>query len=554
MKKFYWLIFLATFVSCTKKTPKGQVVVAYSQAFNTLDPQMVDSSEQARMLSLCYQQLLGYAPSTDTYTFSSELADGMPSVSKDGETLVIKLKKGRYFSDHPSFEEGKGREITSNDFVYSLLRLADPKLSSPNFWLIENKIIGIKEWRIAQNQSESTNYNQIPEGINIKDSYTVELKLKVDAPQLLHSLTHIGLSVVPRESVEKLQGDFAKSPVCSGPYRFLRWRTKESLEFEKNPTYSSEEASTSIQTVRYEFFEDPVKAFVAFKVGKVDLTRVPPQEIRDVVNLENRSLKDHHIAKGWKLHELSVLNTSFVIFNMQDPMIKRAGVKFRQAVSLAVDRESLNISSSQGASHISHSPIPPQVFGHEVGRDNPFAKFDRVKAKQLLKESGWKDSQALTLSVYEGANTFVKFLVEGLEGIGIKVEVEKKSLSAFMGSLQNKKFQVSFMTWEADYPDAENFLQLLYGPNGAPSPNFANFQDSRFDQNFKKMRALQDGVAKKALLEKLHQRVVAEMPWALMLHDAAFYTSSKRLKGLDFRHLLGESPLLGAVLEESVQD
>ncbi|NEJ83988.1 hypothetical protein GR268_46970, partial [Rhizobium leguminosarum] len=133
----------------------------------------------------------------------------MPNLAEEMNTntphrliYTFKIRKGVRFHDNPCFPDGKGRELTAYDFVYSLKRLADPKLQAVNFWLIDNKLKGVNEWRERYTDAIQANFDEEIEGVKAVDIYTLQFTLTKPDPQFLYHLAMSGCFAVPHEAVE----------------------------------------------------------------------------------------------------------------------------------------------------------------------------------------------------------------------------------------------------------------------------------------------------------------------------------------------------------------
>jgi ABC-type transport system substrate-binding protein len=175
----------------------------------------------------------------------------MPKVSADGRTYLIKIKTGVFFQDDPCFLQtgGKGRELYLRDVIYSLKRLADPRLNAPGFKVIDGLIVGLNEWRekvrktggvdFSKNFNTDSFFTDI-EGLKIVDSTTLAIKLVKRAPQFLDALAHPGTSIVPHEAIEKYGPELYQHPVGTGPFRLRTFVGDSKLVWYRNPNFRSE--------------------------------------------------------------------------------------------------------------------------------------------------------------------------------------------------------------------------------------------------------------------------------------------------------------------------
>ena len=203
------------FGACTKKRDLDSKVlnISVKAKIKGMDPiyanDMYSSNEVARV----YEGLLEYHYLKRPYTLIPNLAEAMPTVSSDGLTYTFKIKKGVVFQDDAAFEGGKGRELVAEDFVYSIKRLADPKLQALGWWILDGKIKGLNEWREKHTDSKVVDYDETVEGLKAIDKYTLKFKLTKPFPQFLYSLAMPFTFVVAKEVLSHYGKEFLNHPV-----------------------------------------------------------------------------------------------------------------------------------------------------------------------------------------------------------------------------------------------------------------------------------------------------------------------------------------------------
>ena len=228
------LLCLLSLFGCTKKKNLDERVLnlAVSAKIKGMDPiyanDMYSSNEVARV----YEGLLEYHYLKRPYTLRPNLAEAMPVVSKDGLTYTFKIKKGVVFQDDTAFEGGKG-ELVAADFVYSIKRLADPKLQALGWWIIDGKIKGLNEWRKKYSELPKVDYSEEIEGLRAVDKYTVEFKLTRPFPQFLYSLAMPFTFVVAKEVVEHYGKEFINHPVGTGPFKLPKFNQTNKITYTK---------------------------------------------------------------------------------------------------------------------------------------------------------------------------------------------------------------------------------------------------------------------------------------------------------------------------------
>ena len=179
---FKFVLLSLLFIACTaNKEKEGEVVLNIYDIGKVkgLDPMMADDRYAGQETSRVYEGLLAFHYLKRPYVLIPALAENLPVVSEDGLTYTFTIKKGIFFHDSEAFPQGKGRELVADDFVYSLKRLADARNNSSGWWLLQNKIKGLDEWRDKYSKAkDNAHYNELVEGMNAPDKYTLKFVLK----------------------------------------------------------------------------------------------------------------------------------------------------------------------------------------------------------------------------------------------------------------------------------------------------------------------------------------------------------------------------------------
>jgi ABC-type transport system substrate-binding protein len=250
-------------------------------------------------------------------------------------------------------------------------------------------------------------------------------------------------------------------------------------------------------------------------------------------------LSDSLKQKGIRLYKVPELATYYIGFNMLDPVVGQSSDlvendrhrKLRQAIATAIDVEKYIAVITNGRYLAGNTPIPPGVPGH-TDKLYPY-KFDVTRAKQLLAEAGYPDGQdgqghplRLTMIMPGAGSTDVRqqadFFTEELHALGIDFTVQQMTFTEYLRREHDGETQVFFAGWVIDYPDAQNFLQLFYGPNKAPGVNATNYQNPEFDRLYEHILSMPESPERTALYEKMADMVNADCTWALIGYPLAY--------------------------------
>lgn len=515
-----------------------------------------------REIGKVYEPLLGFHYLKRPYELEANLAESLPTVSTDGLTYTFKLRKGVKFHDDKCFPGGKGREVTADDVLYSIRRLADPKLQSTGWWLLDGKIVGLNQWRDKHAQSGKPDYAESVAGLQKIDSHTFQFKLTKPFPQFLYALTMNFTAVVAHEAVETYGAEFQNHPVGTGPFVLNYFDNTNKIVYKRNPTYRekyypsegepSDEAAGLLAdagkrlplvdkvVVKIQIESSP--RWLSFQKGLADHLAIPKDNFNEAVD-KNGKLSVENQKKGMRLTITPQLDTTYIAFNHEDPLFKN-NLKLRQAMSLAYDRNESNKLFYSNTAVVAESVIPPGIAGYKKEYRNPWTHKDLKLAKKLLAEAGYPGGKGLPVLTFDTAagtvyRQMAEFFAKQMEEIGIKVKISINTWPELVKKTNTKRVQLFGMAWGGDYPDAENFLSLLYGPNEAPGNNSSNFKNAEFDKLYAQASVMQDGPDRTAIYEKMNELLGSQVPWIFCVHRSDSHLSQgwlRNFKYIEFDH------------------
>lgn len=531
-------------LSCTpSKKDLGNV---YRDSFRTniktFDPVHCSDLYSHMCQSQVYETLYQYKYLSRPYDVEPCLAESLPEISDSGRVYRIRLKKGIRFADDPAFPGGKGREVTVQDYIYSVLRLADVRNKTTGWWIYEGKIEGLDEFRAASESLPAFPdslypdlYRRPPAGLVAEDPYTLRITLTKPYPYFKYILTMSYGGVVAREAVEHYGEDFMNHPVGTGPFLLEEWRRGLRLTFVRNPAYRQEfypaegmpddsakgllaDAGRRIpflDRVEVHIFEEDQPMILNFLRGNVEKSAIPKDNYERMVT-PDKNLKGSYAKMGFHLVRDEDLDLTYTLINMEDPVLGKSR-KLRQALSLAHDVDETIKLFYNGRAVRAHSPIPPGLFGYDTAFKHPYAGLDLERAKALLAEAGFPGGKGLQEFdyIFPSSTTerqMAEQFVQDVARIGVKVKLSGVTWPEFLDRLKGKKCQITGAAWGADYPDPENFLQLFYGPNESPGENNSNFKNAEYDKLYKQMAVMQDTPERLAIIGRMKEILAEECP------------------------------------------
>ncbi|QHI68883.1 ABC transporter substrate-binding protein [Tichowtungia aerotolerans] len=555
-----WIVFLrgsAVFLclllaSCgrqeldTLRFEDEQVLYGQTSRIQGFDPAKSGDVASSMVISRMYEGLLQYSYLKRPYQVEPLLAESLPTVSEDGLTYTFKIRNGIFFQDDPCFPDGKGRELTAEDFVYAIKRVADVKNASSGYWAFNRRIVGLDDFRASSAEAEPTDYDAVVEGLRALDDHTLQIQLTGPYPQLLWILAMHYSFAVPREAVEAYGDDFVNHPVGTGPFILHRWKRNYRVEFVRNPKWAEtgrvelyptegsaqdraagllEDAGKPIpfldRIVQY-VVDDSTTAWMMFLSGHFSFSSIS-RDNWDVVITPDKELVDDLQKQKIRLLASPTLDLFYIGFNMDDPVVGR-NRKLRQALSCAYNPEVM-VQYYNGRITPVYGPVPDPLAGF---KPEPTAySYNPEKAKRLLAEAGYPDGidpetgRRLEVTLELGSaggdtSQQIDLLIDMFDQVGIVLKASYNNWPTFLDKMDRRQAQLFQLGWVADYPDPENFLQLFYSANVSPGPNHANYVNPEFDALYEKIRFLLPGEEKDRLCKQMADIIIEDCPWIFM--------------------------------------
>jgi ABC-type transport system substrate-binding protein len=502
------------------------------------------------VIEAIYDTLLTYDYLARPAKLVPSAAAAMPDVSADGRTYTFHIRKGIYFADDPAFK-GKKRELVAADYAYALKRLIDPKIRSPWAWLVEGKIVGLDELAEAAKKSGQFDYDAPVEGLTTPDRYTLQIKLRESDYNLPYILAHEPTSAVAREVIDTYRdvaGRAMSNPVGTGPYVLKQWVRSSKIVLEANPAYrgftwdfapgDAEDASIvatmkgkkmpQIGRIEVSIMEEDQARLLAFQNDELDLMNLEGPLAPNV--LDGDKLKPEFVKKGIKLSRIVDPSIGYVYWNLQDPIVgglSKEKIALRRAMAMAYDvDEEIRVVRNGQAEEVQY-PVPPGVVGHDSHYRSP-VRYDPVLANKLLDWFGYKrgadgyrnlpDGKPFTIRYASRPDSLGRQQDElwkkALDGIGIRMQVQKDRFPELLKLERQCKLMMRTASWIADYPDGDNFMQLLYSKYiGQNNNGCAKIPE--YDALYEKAMKLPAGPERDRLYHDMARIIEVYAPWRL---------------------------------------
>jgi len=362
-------------------------------------------------------------------------------------------------------------------------------------------------------------------------------------------------------------------PVGTGPYMVTVFEKDRRIVMERNPNYrgepypcdgtpEDEKAGLLADCGKRTPFVDKIVSVVEregtpqrnkFRDGYYDLEvfeRTDMGVSYIVEALDSEDVREDYQRKGFTFPKYPDVNSYIIGFNMIDPVLGGGATaegqararKLRQAITIAIDWDEYSKIFPKKGGLTAMSPLPAGIPGSREGTPegvNPVThkveggKFVRrgvAEAKKLMEEAGYpngrdaKTGAPLVLNYdYYAPSTperkpEIDWVVRQFSKIDIQIEVRATDNNQFQDKVRKGKHQIFWSGWNADYPDAENFLFLFYGPNAksvSDGENTANYQNPVFDKLFAQLKTLDDGPQKQAVIDQMVKILQDDAPWSM---------------------------------------
>jgi len=620
--------------------PAGQaranvVYSAFAERPKHLDPARSYSENEYAFIAQVYEPPLQYhlllrpyqlvplaAEAVPVPTYRDAAGQVLPADAPAGQIheseYLIRLRPGGRYQPHPAFAsdaadgyryhrlreadlagvntladfpETGARDLTAEDYVYQIKRLAAPWTHSPIAGVMSEHILGFAELSerlkgLAPDAEEAegtfVDLRQIPfEGAEVVDPLTYRIRLKGKYPQFVYWLAMPFFAPMPweAEAFYRQPGMKARNltldwyPVGTGPYWLKENNPNLRMALERNPNFRGETYPAEgmpgdreaglladagrplpmIERAIYSLEKESIPYWNKFLQGYYDSSGVSSDAFDQAVQLDSQGearLTPAMEAKGIALQTSVRASVSYLGFNMLDPVVggdsERARL-LRRALAIAIDFDEYISIFANGRGVVAQSPLAPGIFGFregEAGIDPYVFRWDGKgavrrsldEAKALLAQAGWPGGrdqatgQTLTLYFDTAAGgpddkSRLNWFRKQLERLGIELVIRSTDYNRFQDKMRKGTAQLFMWGWNADYPDPENFLFLLYGPNGkvkGDGENAANYANPEFDALFEEMRNMDNGPERQSVIDRMLEIARRDAPWIWGLHPVSY--------------------------------
>lgn len=467
---------------------------------SVLLPILASDSGSFDITALIYNGLVRY---DRDLRLIGELADRW-EISDDKLTIRFFLRKDVKWQD--------GHPFTAEDVEYTYKAYVDPK--TPTAYATD--FLKVKEFRVL-------------------DPYTVEVTYnEVYAP----ALGSWGQGMLPShllEGKEITDSPLKREPVGTGPYRFREWKTQERIVLDSYHDYF--EHRPYIDRVMTRIIPDPATMFLELKAGRIDQMGLSPLQYQ-------RQTDSSWFRDNFRKYKYLAFGYAYLGYNLKD--WKFQDKKVRQALTTAINRESIVEGVLLGLGQVAYTPYKPDTFWYN---DN-VKKFpyDPAKAKEMLAEAGWKDTDGdgildkdgkpfeFTILTNQGnqlRERSATIVQRDLRKVGIRVKIRTVEWAAFLKNFINKRnFEACLLGWSIGIDPSQ--IDIWNSKKIGPSElNFVTYQNPEVDKLLDQGAAVYDPEKRKVFYDKFQEIIAEDQPYTFLYVSYALPIISARFHGID---------------------
>lgn len=497
-----------------------------------------------------FERLLQYDYLANPVKLVPATAQSMPVIKENGKVYIFKIKPGIYFTADPAFK-GQRRALIAEDYVYSVKRILDPKNHSSSYAFIDQKIVGANALVEQAKQTGRFNYDAKIEGVKALDRYTLQFTLTQPDYNFPYILAYSTFGATAREVVDYYKDRLGMHPVGTGPYMLSKYVPRSKIELVANPDYRgfvwnfkstgtawdnqlvkemTGKKMPQIGKVNISIIEEEQSRWLAFQSKQLDLDKLTSSSIPKVLD-QNNQLKPVMRQKGIRLYPNKEAEITYTMLNMRDPIIGGNNldkIALRRAIAMSFNVDEYIRILRKGQAVKAEMLVPTGVNGHNPKYRSSIG-YNPSLANKLLDHFGYKkgadgyrnlpNGKALVLKINTESGSssvmYSELWKKNLDAIGIRADFRVSNFADNLKAATQCQYMIWGGAWHADYPEGENFTQLLYGPNVGRG-NQSCYSSSAYDGLYK--QAMQQPPEKRMpYYEKMSRQIEADNP--LILQD-----------------------------------
>ncbi len=457
----------------------------------TLDPHLTTDATSARIIVEVFGGLVTIDRNLDIVP---DLAETW-NISEDGRDYTFHLRTDAQFHD--------GKPVTARDVQWSLERVTNPLTESPVADQYLGDIVGVKE----KLEGDATTIS----GVRVIDDYTIAITIDEAKSYFLAKMTYPTGFVLDRENVEANPRSWFREPNGTGPFRLKEYVVGESLVLGRNEQFHL--GPPKLEEI--EFILSGGTSLLMYENEEIHVAGVGLADLDRLNDPSNDLFPELRTAPA-------SFSVNYIGLNVNEPPLD--DVKVRQALNLAIDKQEIATIVLGDLVEPADGILPPNFPGYDEGVSG--YEFDPVRARQLLEESKYGDDLenippiTITTPGNFGANVSLdmEVILQMWErNLGITAEFQQTEYATFLKDLHKGRFQMFDIGWIADYPDPENFLDILF--HSESTNNHTHYSNPEVDNLLMQARVETNTATRYDLYNQAEQMILDDAPWVPLWFD-----------------------------------
>ena len=530
---------------------------AFEIAETGFDPAQISDLYSRAIAANIFDAPLHFAYLAAPGTIEPATADGMPEVSGDFRTFTIHIRKGIFFADDPAFQ-GRRRELTAADYVYSFKRLFDPHWNCPNYGdFAILGILGMDSLRAQALKSGHFDYDTTVEGLRTLDRYTFQIKLGKPSPRFEQDLADGSvMGAVAREVVEKYGDGIMEHPVGTGPFRLTEWRRSSFLVLERNANYRTDIFHVTpdpadpdaqriarelagrrlplIDRVEISIIEESQPRWLSFLNGEADFLYIMPRDMAELA-LPNGRPAPNLVKKHIQIERQPQIDVTLLLYNMDNPVLggyTPQKVALRRAINLGFNTAELIRTYYKFQAVPAQTDLMPGEYGYDPALRTENGLTSVARARALLDQYGyvprhrtrWRDNpdgSPLVLEIStepdQHSRTMDEIFQKSLATLDIRCTFKVAKWPDQLKATRAGNFMIWSLGESAAGPDPSGTMIMAYGPS-AGAENLSRFKLPAYDALYLQQDAMPDGPQRLAVLTQMQRLLTAYAPMKFLAH------------------------------------
>jgi len=483
----------------------------------TFDPGKMRGAPGGRIAMNIFEGLLMPAQTTEGAERTEDLV--RPGVAKswtisdDGTSYTFHLREDAKWSN--------GEPVTAGDFEYAWRRVLNPDFDSAYASLFFS-IEGAEDYRKKQGEEGSIDdWSEV--GIETVDDHTLRVELRNPTPYFLELVAFYTLFPVPRETIEE-HGDKWIKPrniVSNGAYTLEEFRSGRQIVMEKNPQYW-DAGNVSIERGVVELFQGQKAIINAYRAGQIHWSGsgLPLAEVSSLV-----------MRPDYVNHPM--LGIYYLKINVSDDSSPLSNPKVRRAMSLALNRRSIQKLALKGMYGATKAFVPSNTGGYE---STASLEYDLEKARRLLEEAGYPNGEGLpTMTILYNTSKKHRIVATKVQNmwektLGVTVKLDNIEWKTYLEQVENLDYEIARAGWIGDYNDPMTFLELWTTGNGNNNTGWSN---EEYDRLIEEAKREPDRSERQRILQRAEELLLREGPIIPLVEYSNNMLLSRRVKGFE---------------------